>query len=296
MLLAGAVATGESSYIGAATAFEVVSTLGTAYGGKYLYDKYSGAKSASKMPTARAALTRTFQRDSKRHKYEKSKARVASHRRKYQNQRQGGVIGRFNPTNGKSERKWHDVQFFTSAADFLQFTSPDLLTIPRNQSVNGRVGNKLILRTIQMQGHITCTPAVSPNGQPDDIFYMWYILDTQCNGVLPNPQEVFSTSVPAEGFLNIENSSRFRILKKVIYPMPSMAYDPTLDKWGQVTIPLNHYFRVRVPVRYTALDTSGILTNRTDMNVFICVAKRFSAVVGSIIVNGTVRMRFEDVL
>lgn len=220
-------------------------------------------------------------------------------KRKYRraNTRTGGVIGRFNPVRGAGTFKFHDVTQNYGVTDAIQLTDGvsygDLITIPQGNSPTERLGSGCVLRNIYMQGTLTFNPVATD--QSSDALYLWIILDSQCNGVYPAPAEVFSSTAPERAFMNLNNSQRFRVLKRLTVPIHSfVAKHDNIDQTDltETKYPIRFYMPCKIPIQWKTTDTTGVVANRTDYNVFAAMSRISSQ--GDMNLNVAWRFRYED--
>lgn len=290
-VLAAAIATGNTSAILGAATFEVASTVATIYGGKYVYDKFAGSRSsAMPMPDLRKRAAAAFRSTSKRQRGSAAAARSGRVRRTTykSNARQGGLIGRFQPSEGP-ELKFHDQGVNWNMSTTGQTYGVSMTIIPRGTAATERIGQKCTIKAMYYRGTMYWDPSTGP---APNIFYIWVVLDTECNGVAPAFNEVFDTTQPFDCQVNMANSKRFRILKKLELTFNATAAD---TDYATQAIPVSFYMKCGIPIKWTDTDTTGNIGNQTQNSIHF-LGGRYAAGSGvpQAVFSGVMRLRFSD--
>lgn len=301
MILAAAASTGSSAAITGAAAFEVVSTL---VGGKVLYDQYGTLKAEYQhrqdvgnqikaqriMPVSQRLIK---QLQSSKDVKKKRVARKASQPKVRVRTPQPPHMGRYMPDRGVGNDKWRDTILNPVMDNVITAVPSDPLTVPRGDSAVNRLGRKYILKSIHLKGNINWAPGTG-TVYANEIFRMWIILDTQCNGVQATATDVFGSTNPINAFHDLDNTGRFRTLKKVEIALPTLTGGP--GAWQGQLMPVDYFMPCSIPITYDQADVTGAVGLRQDNNVIIFVARNFQnlAANGSMGSDLSCRIRFED--
>lgn len=159
--------------------------------------------------------------------------------------RRAGFYGRFGTGRGRGaqvEKKYFDTQQ-DYVCDLTVENVGNLQGIVQGTSPNGRVGSKIIVKSIQWRGNV-----VLPAGaQSNDTVVLILVQDTQTNGALATCQDVYDSATAATMMRNIENGSRFKVLCKINVELNanagvSGAYDgdqKLVEGFMKVNIPIS---------------------------------------------------------
>jgi len=159
-----------------------------------------------------------------------------------------------------------------------------LCLIPQGDTESTRDGRKAWIKSIQIRGNITYVPSTSPNGT--DTVFLYVILDSQCNGNPATITEVFTSADMWSNMLQLNNSGRFRILKKWELPIASRAGVSAAFS-GDVK-QISWYKRCNIPIDWNG--TTGALTEIRSNNIFLA-AGSLRDIVSTMA--GTCRLRFQ---
>jgi len=181
--------------------------------------------------------------------------------------RKVGFYGRFNRKAGAGPSE--EKKFFDTSLIFnfdLTGEIPlggQLCLIPQGDTESTRDGRKAIIKSIQIRGIVGFAPGVTVNSAATAFMYL--VLDTQCNGAAAGITDVFTSSNMATNLLQLNNSGRFRILKRWVWPLNSMAGVSTL--YGPIEKSLEFYKKCNIPIDWNS--TTGALTEIRSNNIFI---------------------------
>lgn len=222
-----------------------------------------------------------------RNKRSRSTAVRSGSRSTYRAYRTNGLQGRFQPAGPRHERKFHDQNvtwtFSTTASTYNQ----SLTVIPRGTSAINRVGQLLTVKSLQFRGDLFYSP---PTGQnPTNIVYVWLVLDTECNGTLPTFGDVFTSTDEASCHVNIANSHRFKLIKKIKLVFPPIGIDNAGLNYAGI-YPIEFYMKCNIPVRYNDTDSTGVIENQTQ-NSLCFMGGTYQS---SVQLLGSFRVRFTD--
>ena len=159
-----------------------------------------------------------------------------------------------------------------------------LTTIPQNASQNGRIGKKVMLRSLQCRGVLNGNAAVTKT----DVAYL-IVYDKRPNG-LPAITEILD-SIDAGSLNNDDNTSRFTILKRVddvLVGSVANQLTPSSMKNADWFLPIN---RIQT---YNSLGTGAILDIQEGALYLVTVG---GSAAGTAAGQLTVRFRtrFEDI-
>lgn len=199
--------------------------------------------------------------------------------------RTGGFYGRFAPSGNENK-------FFDTALSFLFDTTGEvpatgqLNLIPQGVTESTRVGRLCVLKSIQLRGHMTFAPAA--NATAASVNYLYLVMDTQCNGAAAAVTDVLTSNVMSTALINLNNSMRFRILKRFVIVNNSCAGVTTA--YNSVVTPLDYFKKLDIPLDFSS--TTGALTEIRSNNLFLLAGS--DAFDDATTFVGTCRVRFSD--
>lgn len=194
--------------------------------------------------------------------------------------RTGGAYRRSNPQNHE-ETHYNDCTFTNSAGTTgttTTFTSvspssasPDnpavqsLCGIKQGTTKNTRIGNKIHMYQIRMQGQIAL-----PNSMSGDMIRLVLVLDKQANGATAAPSDVFETTAASTtgvfAFRNMDNIDRFQILKDKKYNL-----NPTVGVSGTSNTVLIYHWKMshkgKWKIDYSS--TNGAISELKSNNILM---------------------------
>lgn len=198
--------------------------------------------------------------------------------------RLGGAYGRFRPGG---ELKFFDtsLSFAADATGEVPATG-QLNLIPQGVTESTRVGRLALIKSIQINGLATFVPSTAATAAV--VAYIYLVMDTQCNGAAAGVTDVLTSTDLSVALPNINNSMRFRILKKFVLPLNAPAGATTA--YNNVQRPFTLYKRCSIPIDFSS--TTGAITEIRSNNLFL-----IAGMIGAddtVSVTGTVRLRFAD--
>jgi len=208
--------------------------------------------------------------------------------------RTGGSYGRYSRAGG-SGPEWKAFDATT-----LSLTSPltmvigstaatgQLCFIAQGDDVGNRTGRKIVVRSILV--NLNCVWAPAAGATAGQIVYGYLIQDKQCNGAVAAITDVFTSALAGFGAMNLDNSHRFKVLKKWVIQFTSPA--GVTGAYNAVTKPMHFYKRCNIPLMFSG--TTGALTNIRSNNLFMVVGATGSPTTDLSTITGTVRLRFTD--
>jgi len=201
--------------------------------------------------------------------------------------RRVGNYGRFGTQsrNGTgAEKKFFDTAISFNFDNTMEVPATgQLALIPQGDTESTRDGRKAVVKSIQIRGALTFAPAAAASA--GTITYLYLILDTQTNGAAAAITDVFTSNVSHSNMLQLNNSGRFRILKKWVHVYNSGAGVTTA--YNIVTKSLEFFKKCNVPLDWNG--TAGAITELRSNNIFLMAGSSSDDLVNF---DGTCRLRF----
>lgn len=204
--------------------------------------------------------------------------------------RTGGSYGRY----GSSARRLGllpEKKFFDTALSFTFDSTGEvpatgqLALIPQGDTESTRDGRKATIESIQIRGQAAFLPSAAATAAANVFLYV--VLDTQANGAAAAATDVFTGTNFAEAMLNLNNSGRFRILKKINIHLEPQAGVSTAFNTSVKQI--EFYKKCSIDMDWSS--TTGAITEIRSNNIFLLAGSSAST---DDLVNfaGTCRLRF----
>lgn len=207
--------------------------------------------------------------------------------------RRVGYYGRFGTGRGpraQEELKYKDLVLSMAPSATLQSSTNTLRGGLTTDMVQGsgpsqRIGFKIIIKSIQLK----LTASYGAGAVSDDTLHFWLIQDTQTNGAYAVATDVFFTGGVAftgNNLRNMENGSRFRILKHMVFSLQSTAgvagaFDGAMEQQSC-------FIKCNIPVAYN--DSMGLITGVKTNSIFVV----YGSSQGIAGVDGMARLRYSD--
>lgn len=194
---------------------------------------------------------------------------------------------------GKLPGARSELKFFDTANSFTFDTTGEvpatgqLNLIPQGVTESTRVGRLCVLKSIQLRGEFVFSPGAAALAATT--VYMYLVLDTQCNGAAAAITDVLTSNVLATALINLNNSQRFRILKRWVQPLVSSAGVTTA--YNQVVVPLDYFKKIDVPLDFSS--TAGAISEIRSNNLFLLAGSDGQSD-DTVTFIGTTRVRFGD--
>jgi len=123
-------------------------------------------------------------------------------------------------------------------------------------------------------------------------FWMYLILDSQANGALPAVTDIF-TSVNLEvANINIENSKRFRIIRKWCVDLNPQA--GVSAGYNNISKCFDTFLKVNTVIDFDKDTTTGAIADIKSKNYIMVYGLTDITVSGGTSIDGTCRIRFDD--
>jgi len=207
--------------------------------------------------------------------------------------RTSGYYGRF--------RKGGELKFFDTAiasggivatcvaASSAATGQVDL--IPQGTTESDRDGKEAVVRHIGFHGSVSMVPVVNTSETAN--IYWWLVLDTQCNGAQATFSDVMTSTNAATALVNMENTQRFRILKKRVFKMhsnSSILQSATTSILSPVRQRIDVEMKCNIPLVFSS--TTGAITELRSNHIFMMWGA-VGATGTTAQINGTCRLRFD---
>ena len=187
-----------------------------------------------------------------------------------------------------------ELKFFDTALSFLIDATAEvpatgqLVLIPQGTGESQRVGRLAQIKSLQIRATVTFAPGASVAttfGQG----WIYVVLDTQCNGAAASITDVLTGNNISTALLNLDNSQRFRILKKIyVNCQPQAGVSTAFNGVGQQ---VECYKKLNIPIDYSS--TTGAITEIRSNNIFLLAGTDGNSD-DNMTVAGNARVRFTD--
>jgi len=204
--------------------------------------------------------------------------------------RTSGAYGRFTPRNqgGRGELKYFDTALsFTCDATGEVPATGQLALIAQGTTEVTRIGRNATVKSIQLRGTASFAPAAAANAATNA--YIYLVLDTQANGAAAAITDVLTANTMGTALVNLNNSMRFRILKRFKFTMNSAAGATTA--YNNVVKTFDFYKRCDYPIDWNS--TTGAITEIRSNNLFLLAGTDGSSD-DLVTIAGNCRLRFSD--
>lgn len=214
------------------------------------------------------------------------RAKKGSYRRATGRTRTSGYYGRFSGPN--AELKFFDTTLSIpfDATGEVPATGGQLCLIPQGDTESSRDGRMAYIRSLQLRGAIEFAPGAAATAYTT--VHLYLVHDMQTNGAAAAVTDVLTSTSLAVALVNIQNSQRFKILKRWDIPMnPGAGATTALNG---VIKPFNYYMRCNIPITYGG--ATGAITEIKDNNLFLIAGAANSD--DLVTLTGKARVRFYD--
>lgn len=202
-------------------------------------------------------------------------------------ERVSGFYGRYNLPGGGSENKFFDTSMsFTFDATGEVPATGQLCLIPQGVTESTRVGRKAVIKSIHIRGTAVGAPDVLTAYTQSIYFYV--VLDKQCNGAAAAVTDVLTSSDMSVAMINLANSERFVILKRIVKILEPSA--GVSGAYNGVRKNFEWFHKCNIPLEFSS--TTGAITEIRSNNVFILAGQKGPDDFTEF--TGTCRLRFSD--
>jgi len=186
-----------------------------------------------------------------------------------------------------------ELKFFDTALSFTVDTTGEvpatgqLTLIPQGDTESTRDGRLAYIKSIQIRANLDWAPSTAADAAAAVFIYV--ILDTQCNGAAAGATDVFTSTNFGSAMLNLNNSSRFRIIKKFY-----LNFEPGAGVSAAYNVMhknIDWYKRCNIKVDWNS--TAGAITEIRSNNIFLMAGAAGTAADDTITVEGVCRLRFQ---
>lgn len=204
--------------------------------------------------------------------------------------RTGGSYGRYG-ARARALGLVAEKKFFDTALAFNFDTTGEvpatgqITLIPQGDTESTRDGRKANIQSVQIRGSMLATPGAAANLSTN--VYMYLVLDTQTNGAAAAVTDVFTSADLSSAMLNLNNSGRFRIIKKWCWNFTSQAGVTTA--YNKVAKQMEFYKKCNIDVDWNS--TTGAITEIRSNNLFL-IAGADGNTDDIVSFAGTARLRF----
>lgn len=186
-----------------------------------------------------------------------------------------------------------EAKFFDTALSFFYDLTGEipvtgqLVLIPQGVTESTRVGRKAFIQSIQIQAIQSFNPSAAG---ATNTCYLYLVQDTQANKAAAGVGDVLSTVTMHSAVRNLNNSSRFNVIKRWVTQFDSGA--GVAGAFSTQTKNLSYYHKFRKPIAIDYNSTAGVLSEITQNNLFLMAGS--STIDDVVNVLGTCRVRYTD--
>lgn len=166
-----------------------------------------------------------------------------------------------------------ELKFFDTALAFAFDSTGEvpatgqLALIPQGDTESTRDGRQAVIKSIQIRGNMFNTTALWGNAaEVAPIVYLYLVLDTQCNGAAAAITDVFTSNAMHSAMLNLNNSSRFRILKA--WQWNATPYAGVTTAFNGNIKQIEFYKKCNIKMDWSS--TTGAIGEIRSNNIFLC--------------------------
>lgn len=178
-------------------------------------------------------------------------------------------------------------------------------TIPGN-ALQNRLGRKIRMNSLHIQGHIVATPLVAVAAL-DEFAHIYVVYDSQPNGaafaladLLQSTDNAGTQTTSTYSFVNLSNSERFKILRheylKFEAPGDIRVQNPSddlTDYHKKVTV--NMFIKMKdMPVQYNVGTAGTVADIQTGSLYLMVLSNATTATTATRYLNFATRVRFTD--
>lgn len=187
-----------------------------------------------------------------------------------------------------------ELKFFDTAIDF-QFdntgevpASGQLNLIPQGVTQSTRIGRACTIKSLQLKARVLYTPTTDTVGAQNA--YLYLVLDTQANGAAAAATAVLTSADFTVALTNLENSDRFKILKKWTWSLNAQA--GVSAAYARTIRHLDYYKKLNTQIIFDSTAATGAIATIRSNNIFLLAGSSIGDDDTQFI--GTCRLRFAD--
>jgi len=202
--------------------------------------------------------------------------------------RYGGAWNRFGGNSRQKELKYFDtaISFNVDATGEVPATG-QLVLIPQGDTATSRDGKHCVIKSLQMRLIAKLTPSSSATAATNIVIFV--VQDTQCNGAAAAVTDVMTSNSLTIALHNLDNSQRFRVLKKIKINLTPVAGVSTA--YNTVVKDVEFFKKLNIPLVFSS--TTGAITELKSNNIFL-LAGSDTETDDLVSVVGNCRVRFSD--
>lgn len=195
--------------------------------------------------------------------------------------------GRFASGSGPELKFFDTANTFTFDSTGEVPATGQLSLIRQGAGESQRIGRKCVVKSIFIRGRVTLTPGAGAVAATT--VYLYVVQDTQCNGAAAGATDVLTSTAFNSAFRNLDNSERFKILKRFTVTLNVTAGVTTA--YNNMTQAIEWYGKCSIPLEFGA-DTGAVSDLRTN-NIFF-LAGSDGQQDDTVDFLGATRLRFSD--
>ncbi len=189
------------------------------------------------------------------------------------------------------EKKFLDNDVDDSIVATTAEIIPSLNLIPQDLTGSGRVGRKVILKSVLIR-YLISLPAQNDQTsiKSGDTVRVIVYLDKQCNGAAATGGEIIRVSTEYQSYRLLSNSARFEIFLDTFHDINYLNGAGDAATVHQGGIKQHHSFikKCNIPIEFSGI--TGVIGEIQSNNVGIMLIS-LAGIAGF---NGTARIRYED--
>jgi len=178
--------------------------------------------------------------------------------------RVGGAYGRYGYSAKRAgyqpELKSHSSNISGAFDATGEVIKNSVVLIAQGDSSVERDGRKATIKSMTVRGTFHYVPAATSGTAAA---YLYIVLDTQANGAAPAFTDVFDSTSADRCMLNLDNSARFKILKKVCVPF--VAPSGVAAAKVNMIVPVEFHLKLNIPIEWSS--TTGAITELKSNNI-----------------------------
>ncbi len=192
---------------------------------------------------------------------------------------------------GGIEKKFRDVSMAgTIASAGTVLSTGTLLGISQGTSEIQRIGNTIMVVSMQMQGHLRLPPTTVETDTYEEVKMIVY-LDKQCNGATATIAQMWE-GTNTHDFNNLENRKRFRVLAKRYFSLKSTGGGGATgaDNWAGDMKQFSWFKKFKKPIEIEYSGSGAAITDIRSNNIGVMLISNK----GLAVLNGRIRIRYTD--
>lgn len=171
----------------------------------------------------------------------------------------------------KAFKPKEELKYFDTAVDFTMDSTGEvpatgqLCFVQTGDAVTNRDGAVIFVKSLALRGVARFAPAAAATAST--MGYIFIVQDRQCNGAAAAVTDVLTSADMSAAHGNVPNQFRFRVLKKLTFPMNSQAGVTTA--YNNFTQLIDEYIKFPVPLEMRYKASAGAITDLASNNIFL---------------------------